>query len=1057
MSREAEAGTMVARQAGRQAGRRRARSERWLALTGAGWLLLAAGGCAMDVDEDRVAGQQAPLPVGGGGGWGFPNPWPGGGFPDKPTVPPSDPPGPVWRPAMPSACVEGVEANGCVAVPPRQDDRGFAVDAQMGVDEAGRGEYYGAVQLPYTHEGARRSGRLWVTATGWRSGQRKLRLYGEVPVQREEHGTRPESRWLAVALDLGRYAREPVGLQGRDLRVKLDLWGGAPRWEAASWRFGIGSWAPTGRRGSARVRCEPRAELGVLMCRFEVMVRLSAADLRPSAEGLSALGLAVAELPGDGRGARWERRGGMPKELWRQARRRDQDIEQVLLDRSQYVTLLLREPPSVPLKVATFNVVRFGKTLDWLISNTVFREEVALEELAEQMYRYDAVGLQELWTEEEAVLLLKLVNRLRRAEGLEPMRSYGPPVWSDEDREAIEARVREAEAEGERVEARTDANGGVYLFTSLPVLAHSFMVYEACRGEDCFKPKGALWARLGLHPTLGRACEAALKEPCGAPATGDEFVDVFVTHLQAKKPKLCVTGTAADYGVVVGGGALAGAAVGGTAGSAAGAATGAAAGAVVAPVLVWAVTGSPDAYCAETTDWEVQARQLGELSSFVDRVASPDRPALLLGDFNIDGRRLGASTPEENVAVPPRELKGRQYTQMLRLLGVVDASAVGADELAPADWTSGRPEAFAWDVDHGDVARHGRDHLGRERTERFWLACGVGTFVGKGGEDVEAGESQGKCRQVYWTEPSCQERGGRYQLPPEAEEINCEPQWAPCDLPGDKRLDYILVRPPRRADGTPYVPSYLLGLPGEPSDPVWQARFPDRQAARAEGILCGGPGTGVYPTRSSDHRLVEASLRLMRLRLPQQLFPEWTYRMTFRVVSYDATGVEDCATCGKPDIYPVLSMWGQRGDRPMGYTDPIDAWNPAEGPSRGRYYCDGQYTGAYPSGCMKRWKVVAERLMPSQWVDTTVRMEVWDYDDFLAWESERYAVVDPPKDLRWHVKWSRSNYRFTNERRRNVQGWGDKELPLLTTDPIAWCSEGATVSACVRIEWEEVR
>lgn len=209
-------------------------------------------------------------------------------------------------------------------------------------------------------------------------------------------------------------------------------------------------------------------------------------------------------------------------------------------------------------------------------------------------------------------------------------------------------------------------------------------MYSTCRGEDCIKAKGALWVRLGVNavhtqhtfdlagsiggPLTNDCVENVRGAGCREPPSSEAYIDVFTTHLQASSPVFCDLEThediaAAAYPYLDSGG-------------------------------VWASSLFQSAFfCDALTDSAVQRAQLDELDAFVDGVmaASPDRQAILAGDFNIDGQNLNGADPLSS------------YGDMLARLGLL-ASGMATDP-APDDSLIGAGTDFAWDLEHADLAR----------------------------------------------------------------------------------------------------------------------------------------------------------------------------------------------------------------------------------------------------------------------------------------------------------------------------------------------------------------
>lgn len=312
--------------------------------------------------------------------------------------------------------------------------------------------------------------------------------------------------------------------------------------------------------------------------------------------------------------------------------------------------------------------------------------------------RADVVALQEVWDTKRLKLLLSLINTERAAAGLEAYRAYGAPDWDVSDKTILNAALDEMTS-GAMPGAASfasflaeETHGGTFLLTAYPVTRFETIVYEDCRAEDCAKAKGAVHARVWLGappPSCSRECVAR----------GDLFVDVYTTHLNAtsdtcenaEKLSALSGWIGASSTVLFNDSAPGGAS------------------AALAESVKYAFN------CAKyDSDAKARGKQLNQLRDFMEKTAARDRPAVVMGDFNIDGKGLNANDT------------GPEYGLMLSHLNLIKGqpSVQVPDDQIMNPWKS--PYGFNWDVDHTDLIR--------ERYSVSTLLAGttnVGTFLGK--------------------------------------------------------------------------------------------------------------------------------------------------------------------------------------------------------------------------------------------------------------------------------------------------------------------------------------
>lgn len=650
------------------------------------------------------------------------------------------------------------------------------------------------------------------------------------------------------------------------------------------------------------------------------------------------------------------------------------------LHRSQYSSILFGQPEGVPFSFMSWNVARWGDGLESSITSTPFGD-VDLHEIAEVLWSYDVVAVQEMWERDDATELLEIVNARRAEHGLEPFQLSGPAMPPPDFFQANGAGLR------------GDYHAGLFVMTRFPILGEDHIIYDACRGEDCLKPKGAQWVRIGLNqpqdfdrPDCTKPTEGEWSG-CPLAPTSEMYVDVFNTHLQAKSPELCALSdaqlAAVWAGLLTQCGALEASPI-----------------PLPIPPAVLCATAigalqANTAYCAARTSQEVTESQLAQLADFVERVAEGNRgqPALIAGDFNVDGRRL---RDDAGAIWDPT------YVSLLSELGLrpVDSGDVFDDSVSP------HPDLFDWDIDHGDVAR--------EETQYDWERCGHGTSIGKNLDD----------RHPDWTADgdSFDARGCR--------------QWS-CDSAGsseghkvDKRLDYFLVRPSTRPEEPTASPGYLLA---RSSSPVWSPLWP-ATTQHAAAHLCGTPnGTyglprvagqdfSSYP-RISDHRPIVSHFVLTPMRVPPPFSASHVRELEVRVVSMDAKGTEDCWSDICSPLDPYVRMEGWRV--------PYRSTTREEAGQHRSSNCRGWSVSGSDGECIEDWALLSSR-NGARYNEVAVRLfdDDWRADDSLP-------TVSPGRNPLVVTDWEHGGTWDLRVEGRDVapDGW-DGPVPFYSSDPV---------------------
>ncbi|MBX3199259.1 MAG: endonuclease/exonuclease/phosphatase family protein [Labilithrix sp.] len=331
--------------------------------------------------------------------------------------------------------------------------------------------------------------------------------------------------------------------------------------------------------------------------------------------------------------------------------------------RPNFLTLLFEPTLGVPLSVATWNVHRFSPFMRTVLSlpNAFDDSTVPVEDVGDALATYDIVGLQELWDPDQALALIAAANARRATLSAGdpdrylpgPYYVYGPPNHPPNVL---------GQTLGTSGFPDNSSDGGTYILSVYPFAATDYKVYDSCRGEDCYKAKGVQWARiaLGAPNAKNQDCrvldseDGEIPDGCRDKPSGDLFIDVFNTHLHAE-PAVCeAPALLAQLAAAM----------------------------TFAPVQApfFGLLAQSEFYCAFRTNNGVRRDQLDQLAGFVDAHADRRRPALIMGDLNVNGA-TGAEA---------------EYSDMLTRLGMGTAAA----PIPLNDW----PTAYTWDIDMPDLA-----------------------------------------------------------------------------------------------------------------------------------------------------------------------------------------------------------------------------------------------------------------------------------------------------------------------------------------------------------------
>ncbi|MBA3500492.1 MAG: endonuclease/exonuclease/phosphatase family protein [Deltaproteobacteria bacterium] len=695
-------------------------------------------------------------------------------------------------------CNQGVGANRCVQAPP------FEVTslAPWTIDGArGAKEYAGSVTLPFMTDaslGGLAGPAFKLQANGTVHLQR-VTLRGTLPLLTPRNylyvflenvhvlvGAGGPLANVNVYLDNDRFNSPDNNVHAEDRRYQINLASGsvvtvqqpsgsgaATVWGPAPMQLGL-SYAAG---GCTLVNAK------VARCSGELKIPLVSSAATAPAPGLA---------PGIGFMARTTSLVGMSPDL---ALGRYATSDFTITD---WQTVLFTRPKGFDLAITTWNVRRF----EALFQSAAFLA-VDPNDIGQFLARNDIVAIQEGWDRGQVTKIFDAANLVRAGANLPPYNLYGP----------IDHQPAMSEVTQTVVDGLTDTQGGLWVMSHLPLATQGYHIFTAdsCRGEDCWKAKGVQWVRLMLQDPADFDPKC-LREKlgCNKPPSGDDFVDVFNTHLQANEPLLCKGDdfSAAKYGILS---ALA---------------------AIVDPVmaihaLILSELVEADLNCSSITDREGRLKQLHQMNTFISAVAAPDRSSLVMGDFNIDGKLIS----------------GSEYRDALVTLRIAPSSAPGDDTVSALP-----PGGF--DIRHGDILR--------ERTDvDFSTGRCTGTFID------ESGGTQ---------DPSCTFAGG---------------------TDATERLDYILVRPPQLVSQWQGYPSWYISA--VPNSPVWTSPFPSLSGAFS-----------ATPLRLSDHKPITTALTFARLGNPPKYNAGWKHTVEQRLISVDATDVEDCIGCGEVDPFAKL-------------------------------------------------------------------------------------------------------------------------------------------------------
>ncbi len=767
-----------------------------------------------------------------------------------------------------ATCNRGPGASRCVHVAPLNEElirvggtTRFVVDGVRGEKE-----WFGATRLPYTNRDLKANGNVWLAISKGRNSigltTHALHVFLEdIPIDKRLQtsltgGISPDAGGLLrVYVDNDRFTDPSLGFESADRYYEFNIItgdkSGVYRGNSAAgtdWKK-LSSFPYELKLGGCKNDPKDLASNQILRCSAELTLPLSlSVDVRPAPDLEAGFGFGVQPV---------QNLGGLPEDIDRQDLPHQQTKE--VIRRRRLQTVLLGRPQGFKLKMMSFNIRRFYSDSLKGKFKKVTPEKIG-QFLDEQ--GADIIAIQEGWDSVQVKAILTKLNTLRKARKVPEMKAYGP---LDFDR-AFHLAVQETTGGIFAGETSGETHGGLWIFSPLESVrddGHVFTPGEACRGEDCFKGKGVQWVRLLLNPptltnticrqtvTVGDVSQE-ISAKCPLPPSGDHYIDIFNTHMQASGTTLCTDSALsalAINSVLTAGFALIGQG-----------------GGLAAAVQVLFNAAQLDWNCYTKTDAEVRAQQFQEINTFIEQVTAlqKDRPAVIMGDFNADGKQLEG-----------------EYVTLIERLRVGPVMPQNK-KTPPSDIITPWESAYDWEIKHGDIVRqhpqyNNPDAAKNSNNDPLRGQDLTGTFI------LEDTYVENIVSNADWM--------GNYM--------------------GNERYDYVVVRPPSPPDATEFkAPAWLMatnpdGALDSPTDGIWSSPWPG---------LSGQDSFADPPSKLSDHKPVVANLEMVPLRYLSNYHPTWKHSWEFRAASANLTGVDDCWK--EPDPRPTFryGRWINNGD-----------------------------------------------------------------------------------------------------------------------------------------------
>lgn len=409
-------------------------------------------------------------------------------------------------------------------------------------------EWFGATRLPYTNQDLRASGNVWLAISKGKNfaglTTHTLHVFLEdIPIDKRAGVIFPDAGGiLRIYIDNDRFTDLSSGFESTDRYYEFNIITGEKSGVYRGNNAANTDWKKLGssffelKLGGCKNDPKDQASNTMLRCSAELTLPLSlSVDIRPAPDLEPGFGFGVQPV---------QNQGGLPEDISLVDNPNLQTGE--VRRRRRLQSVLLGRPQGFKLKMMSFNVRRFYS--DSLKGDF---KKVTPEKIGQFLDEQgaDIIAIQEGWDSVQVKAILTKLNTLRKARKVKEMKIYGPVDFN----RAFHLAVQETTGGIFTGETSGETHGGLWIFSPLESArqdGHVFTPGEACRGEDCFKGKGVQWVRLLLNPpTLtNTACRQTvtlgdrtfeIPAQCPLPPSGDHYIDIFNTHMQASGTTLC--------------------------------------------------------------------------------------------------------------------------------------------------------------------------------------------------------------------------------------------------------------------------------------------------------------------------------------------------------------------------------------------------------------------------------------------------------------------------------------------------------------------------------------